>query len=123
MIHENPQRADQMITQLSDLMRYAMQSNQADFVALASELQSVRDYLALETIRFEERLPRHLGHRREIPATSRPAMLLANFWSKTLSSTASLPGPKAAKSISWRAAIIPKFNSKSSAAGYNSRFA
>ena len=56
MIHENPQRADQMITQLSDLMRYAMQSNQADFVALASELQSVRDYLALETIRFEERL-------------------------------------------------------------------
>jgi hypothetical protein len=56
MVVENPQRAELMVTQLSDLMRYALQSNQGELVALASEVQAVRDYLALETIRFEERL-------------------------------------------------------------------
>jgi two-component system, LytTR family, sensor kinase len=56
MVAENPQRAQLMVTQLSDLMRYALQSNQVDLVSLASEVQAVQDYLALETIRFEERL-------------------------------------------------------------------
>jgi LytS/YehU family sensor histidine kinase len=44
------------VTQLSDLMRYALQSNQVDLVVLASEVRAVQDYLALERIRFNERL-------------------------------------------------------------------
>jgi len=56
MVQENPQRAQLMVTQLSDLMRYTLHSNQVDLVPLATEVQAVQDYLALETIRFEERL-------------------------------------------------------------------
>lgn len=56
MVEEDPPRAQVMVTQLSDLMRHALQSNQVDLVALASEMRAVQDYLALETIRFEERL-------------------------------------------------------------------
>jgi len=56
VIAENPERAQLMVTQLSALLRYALQSNQSEMVPLADEIRAVKDYLALEQIRFEERL-------------------------------------------------------------------
>ena len=56
IIGENTERAQSMVTQLSALLRYSLESNQSELVPLAEELQAVKDYLALETIRFEERL-------------------------------------------------------------------
>ena len=55
IIGENPD-ARQMVTQLSTLLRYSLQSSQSELVPIERELEVVRDYLALETIRFEERL-------------------------------------------------------------------
>jgi two-component system, LytTR family, sensor kinase len=56
VIAEDPERAQLMVTQLSALLRYSLQSNQSVTVPLADEIHAVEDYLALEEIRFEERL-------------------------------------------------------------------
>ena len=55
MIVEDPRRAQTMVTQLSGLLRYSLQSD-TEQVFLEDEIQAVKDYLALEAIRFEERL-------------------------------------------------------------------
>jgi two-component sensor histidine kinase len=56
LIYEDRDAAALMIDQLASLMRYALQSGQTDTVPLPAELEAVRAYLAIEQIRFEERL-------------------------------------------------------------------
>lgn len=56
LIYENQDSAAQMIDQLATLMRYTLQSSYADTVPLREELEAVQSYLAIEKIRFEERL-------------------------------------------------------------------
>jgi hypothetical protein len=56
LIYEEPDAASRMIDQLAGLMRYALQSGQAETVPLLAELEAVHCYLAIEKIRFEERL-------------------------------------------------------------------
>lgn len=56
LVYEEPDSASQMIDQLASLMRYALQSGQSDTVPLHKELEAVEAYLAIEKIRFEERL-------------------------------------------------------------------
>ena len=56
LIDENPQRAREAITQLSNILRSSMQVEKMETVSLKQELDIVADYLALEHMRFEERL-------------------------------------------------------------------
>ncbi|GEP95440.1 sensor histidine kinase [Chitinophaga cymbidii] len=56
LVDENPRRARTAITELSNILRSSMQADKAETVSLENELSIVKDYLALETIRFEERL-------------------------------------------------------------------
>ncbi|WP_257572890.1 sensor histidine kinase [Janthinobacterium sp. UMAB-56] len=56
LIFEDREAAAHMIDQLAGLMRHALQSGQHATVPLAVELDAVRAYLAIEQIRFEERL-------------------------------------------------------------------
>lgn len=56
LVHEDPERADLMIQQLSRLLRYSLDAHNERFVPLASELSITRDYLAIEAVRFERRL-------------------------------------------------------------------
>ncbi|NHQ90863.1 sensor histidine kinase [Janthinobacterium lividum] len=56
LIFEDRDAAAHMIDQLANLMRHALQSGQHATVPLAAELDAVRAYLAIEQIRFEERL-------------------------------------------------------------------
>jgi two-component system, LytTR family, sensor kinase len=56
LIDENPARARDAITELSNILRSSMQAENIETVPLARELGIVRDYLALEHIRFEDRL-------------------------------------------------------------------
>ncbi|HUG12399.1 MAG TPA: histidine kinase [Opitutaceae bacterium] len=56
LIHEDPATAETMVTRLAALLRYALQAGQLETVPLERELAIVRDYLAVEKIRFEERL-------------------------------------------------------------------
>lgn len=56
LVAEDPARAQDMITRLSNLLRYNLRHDQPHTVPLAAELDVVSDYLALETMRFDERL-------------------------------------------------------------------
>lgn len=56
LMYEDRDAAAHMIDQLASLMRHALQSGQHALVPLAAELEAVRAYLAIELIRFEERL-------------------------------------------------------------------
>ena len=56
LVDENPERARKAITELSNLLRSSMQAEKSETTPLSKELNIVRDYLALEHIRFEDRL-------------------------------------------------------------------
>jgi hypothetical protein len=56
LITEDPPRAQQAVTQLSELLRYTLQASDRHSVPLSEELAMVEQYLALEQVRFEERL-------------------------------------------------------------------
>lgn len=56
LVDENPNRARTAITELSNILRSSMQAEKLETVPLERELNIVKDYLALEKMRFEERL-------------------------------------------------------------------
>ena len=56
LVDENPERARRAITELSNILRSSMRAEQMETVPLQQELDIVKDYLALEQMRFEERL-------------------------------------------------------------------
>ena len=45
-----------MVTELAEFLRYSLTHDPAERVTVAHEIGAVRDYLAIETIRFEHRL-------------------------------------------------------------------
>lgn len=72
LIQENPARARDLVTELSDLMRYALQAGRRERVELEQELAVVESYLRIESARFEERLRWRIqsdpaAHRRLLP--------------------------------------------------------
>jgi two-component system, LytTR family, sensor kinase len=56
LINEDPQRARRMVTELSGFLRYAIVERPLHVALLEEEVASVRGYLAIEQVRFEERL-------------------------------------------------------------------
>lgn len=56
LIEENPEKAKNAITRLSNIFRYSLRIERIETVTLEEELKTVEDYLQLEQIRFEERL-------------------------------------------------------------------
>ena len=56
LVLENPARAQEAITQMAEILRYHLQSGERSLVPLAEEVATVEQYLALELIRFEDRL-------------------------------------------------------------------
>lgn len=56
LVDENPERARQAITELSNILRSSMHAEKMETVPLKQEMNIVRDYLNLEHMRFEDRL-------------------------------------------------------------------
>ncbi len=56
LVDENPERARTAITELSNILRSSMLAEKLETVPFEKELNIVKDYLALEHIRFEDRL-------------------------------------------------------------------
>lgn len=55
-VDEDKNRAKQMITQLSEFLRHSLLSAEKKEISLREELDAVKNYLAIEKIRFEEKL-------------------------------------------------------------------
>ena len=56
LIAEDPDRAQRMVTRLARLLRNTLQVDDVKTVPLEEELSTVRTYLELESVRFEDRL-------------------------------------------------------------------
>lgn len=61
LVDENPSKAKNAITKLSNIMRNSLLMDKNKIISFGEELQTVKDYLDLETIRFEERLKSELN--------------------------------------------------------------
>lgn len=56
LIDENPGRARTAVTELSNILRSSLKAEKGETVSFSDELKIVKDYLALENMRFEDRL-------------------------------------------------------------------
>jgi len=72
----DPSRAQQGITRLASLLRSSLRHNESGTIPLSEELEAVRNYLALEALRLEDRLQVDYAIDPETEAVPVPAMLL-----------------------------------------------
>ncbi len=79
LILENPIRAQNMVTELADLLRYSLQSGKTVTVPLREEIYIVNTYLQLVAIRFEERLAIRMEMAPETLSIEVPPMLLQSL--------------------------------------------
>jgi len=56
LVDENPEKSKQAINQLSNILRNSLVADKRSLTKFGDELKMVKDYLGLESIRFEERL-------------------------------------------------------------------
>lgn len=56
LILEDPGRARELVTRLSNTLRHALEHSQQEWTTLRQELQVVEDYLAVESMHYEDRL-------------------------------------------------------------------
>lgn len=76
LIGEDPQRAKESITRLSAILRNAMATVKRRTVPLGEEIDTVRAYLSLEAIRYEERLRVHFDVDPVLGRSPVPPMML-----------------------------------------------
>src|ERR1041384_561833 len=55
-IDEDSQRAKRMVTEFSEFLRYSLLNDNSSLVELRQEIEAIRNYLAIEKIRFEDKL-------------------------------------------------------------------
>ena len=76
LILEDPEKAQKGITQLSNILRSSLLADRRKTVMLNEEMRTVDDYLALEKIRYEERLQIQKDIAPDTLNTQVPPMLL-----------------------------------------------
>jgi two-component system, LytTR family, sensor histidine kinase AlgZ len=76
LIADDPTRAQRAVTHLANTLRYTLSAGHDELVTLAQELDIVREYLALETMRFEDRLSVEFKVAAEAGDVQIPVMLL-----------------------------------------------
>jgi LytS/YehU family sensor histidine kinase len=76
LINEDPARARELVTRLSNTLRHALQHSQRDRVRLDEEWAVMQDYLAVEAVHFEQRLRVELRCHPDCAAVELPPMLL-----------------------------------------------
>jgi len=76
LIEEDPQSAKVAITKLSNILRYSLQMERMERVPLEDEVETVKNYLDLERIRFEDRLKYNLDIERSTEKIEIPPMMI-----------------------------------------------
>lgn len=56
LINEDPDRAREVVTRLSSILRRALEHTESETTSLAEELAVIEDYLAVESVHYEDRL-------------------------------------------------------------------
>lgn len=66
LVRENPDQAELMVTELSDFLRSSLHYNDRLSIPISEELEITRKYLAIEKIRYEERLEYAIDASKEV---------------------------------------------------------
>jgi hypothetical protein len=76
MINEDKDKARDMVTRLSNILRHTLYHSRRDRVAVAEELGVVRDYIALEQLHYEDNLRVEWHVEEGVQDATLPPMLL-----------------------------------------------
>jgi signal transduction histidine kinase len=76
LIDESPVRARRMIARIGDFLRHAIDGTRQPWTPLAAELDGVRTYLAIQQVRFEDRLQCRVESTPAANAVRVPTLLL-----------------------------------------------
>ena len=76
LIADDPKVAQVVVTRFANTLRYALNAGQHEIVPLCKELEIVRDYLEIESLRLGDRLSVDYSVSEEAAAAGIPAMLL-----------------------------------------------
>jgi hypothetical protein len=76
MVHHDAEKADYMVTSLSDLLRRALELGSAQEIPLEDELDLLSRYLDIQRARFGDRLQVSLAVADEVRRSTVPALLL-----------------------------------------------
>ena len=76
MIVEDPAVAQDMVTRLANILRYNLEREKTSTVPLEREIEIVADYLAIESIRFDDRLTVRMEIQPAAAQAQVPSMLI-----------------------------------------------
>ncbi|MEO9869465.1 sensor histidine kinase [Ekhidna sp.] len=76
LILEDQMKARDMVSHISELLRYSIQFNDNEKVTIAEELEIVNKYLELESIHYENRLHYEILSKKELNNCKIPPMLI-----------------------------------------------
>lgn len=76
LILEDPSKAREMLTHLSDFLRYPLHHSGAEMVTLETEMEIVNNYLELIAIQYEDQLSYEIQYPPEINQTLVPPMII-----------------------------------------------
>jgi two-component system, LytTR family, sensor kinase len=76
LIAENPAAARDMVTGLSELFRYSLRTTRDGDLTVADEIEAIRNYLDIHTIRFEDQLHASVVVDEAAAATRLPGFLI-----------------------------------------------
>lgn len=76
LIMSNPDEAQEMIIRLSEFIRYSLKHRENEFVSLKEEIGRMEDYLAIEKVRFGDKLIYHLDTDEDCGKIEVPTMIL-----------------------------------------------
>lgn len=79
LIYSNPERADKMISELADFLRYTLNDGDKLYLKLQDEIQNTEKYLSIEKTRFPERLRYNINVSEEAARVEVIAFLLQPF--------------------------------------------
>lgn len=102
LVVEDPAKAQTAVTQLAELMRYAMHASRIATVPLETEIEMVRTYLSLQEVRLDERLTSQLDIAPETRGVPVPTMLVQELVENGVKhGIEQLPGGGAIGVASW----------------------
>ncbi|WP_444916239.1 sensor histidine kinase [Microbulbifer sp. VAAC004] len=77
LIRHDPQKAELLLDNFSDLLRFSLNKSRSDYVSLKDELRSLESYLAIQQIRLGERLQYRVELAETVnPSTEVPPLLI-----------------------------------------------
>ncbi len=80
----DPEGAREMLTQLSDFLRYSLKRKEDTLLPLSEEIKNIQRYLEIEKVRFGERLDCDFKIHPDCYAMSVPAMLLQPLYENAI---------------------------------------